>query len=52
MLKRKPGPAYDHPKCNEIATAYGDSVLDVLYARKNAETALMEASMRIERMLK
>ena len=52
MLKRKPGPHYDHPKCNEIATAYGDSILDVLFGRKNAETALMEASMRIERMLK
>jgi ABC-type glycerol-3-phosphate transport system substrate-binding protein len=52
MLKRKPGPAYDHPKCNEIATAYGDSVLDVVYGRKNAETALMEAAMRIQRMLK
>jgi len=52
MLKRKPGPHYDHPKCNEIATAYGDSILDVLFGRKNAETALMEAAMRIERMLK
>jgi hypothetical protein len=52
MLKRKIGPVYPHPKCSEVATAYGDSVLDVMYGRKNAETALMDAALRIERMLK
>ena len=52
MLKRKPGPVYDHPKCSEIGTAYGDSVLDVVYGKKNAEAALNEAAVRIQRMLK
>ena len=52
MLKRKIGPVYAHPKCSEVATAYGDSILDVMYGRKKAETALMDAALRIERMLK
>ena len=30
----------------------GDAILDVIYARKDAKTALTEAAMRIERMLK
>jgi ABC-type glycerol-3-phosphate transport system substrate-binding protein len=52
MVKRKPAPAYYNPKANEVATAYGDAILDVIYARKNAKGALTEAAMRIERMLK
>ena len=52
MVKRKPAPAYYNPKANEVATAYGDAILDVIYARKNAKAALTEAAMRIERMLK
>ena len=52
MVKRKPAPSYYHPKANEVATAYGDAILDVIFAKKDAPKALGEASVRIERLLK
>jgi len=51
MNKRKPGPVYFHPKCNEVATTYGDAVLDVVYARKDPRKALTEAAAKIERII-
>ncbi len=52
MAKRPPAPAYFHPKMNEVASVYGDAVLDVVYNRKDAKTALNGAAAKINQILK
>ena len=37
---------------NEVAAAYGDAILAVIYGQKDAQTALDEAADRIDRILK
>jgi multiple sugar transport system substrate-binding protein len=52
MAAREPAPSYFHPKMNEVAAAYGDAILAVIYGQKDAQTALDEAADRIDRILK
>jgi ABC-type glycerol-3-phosphate transport system substrate-binding protein len=48
---RKPGVSYFTPRLNEITSIYGDAVLDVIYGRKNAKTALDEAAVKLDQIL-
>ena len=50
--KRPPAPNYSNPKTTEITYAYGDAVLDVIYGKKDAKTALDEAAVKIDQILK
>ncbi len=52
MAKRPPAPSYFHPKMNEVASAYGDAILEVIYGRRDAKTALNAAAAKIDRILK
>ena len=52
MAKRQPAPTYYSPKMNEVAAAYGDAVLDVVYGRKDAKAALNAAAVKIDKILK
>lgn len=52
MAKRPPASSYFSPKMNEVAAAYGDAILSVIYNRKDAKTALNEAAEKIDRILK
>ncbi len=52
MAKRPPAPSYFSPKMNEVAAAYGDAILDVIYGRKDAKNALNAAAAKINQILK
>lgn len=52
MAERTPAPSYFHPKMNEVAAAYGDAILDVIYGRKDAKSALNAAASKIDQILK
>lgn len=52
MAKRQPAPTYFSPKMNEVAAAYGDAILDVIYGRKDAKTSLDAAAVKIDQILK
>ncbi len=52
MAERDPAPSYFSPNMNEVAAAYGDAVLDVIYDRKDAKTALNEAADKIDKIIK
>jgi len=50
--KRPAGPIYGDARTNEVATIYGDAVLDAIYGRKDAKTALDAAAVKIDQILK
>ncbi len=52
MAEREPAPSYFHPKMNEVAAAYGDAILAVIYNRQDAKTALNQAADKIDQILK
>lgn len=52
MANRPPAPSYYNPKMNEVAAAYGDAILEVIYGKKDAKKALDGAAAKIDQILK
>jgi multiple sugar transport system substrate-binding protein len=52
MLKQPVPPEYYHPKSNELATAFGEAVVAVLYGKGQPKPLLDEAAARMDRILK
>jgi ABC-type glycerol-3-phosphate transport system substrate-binding protein len=52
MLTRPVPPIYYHPKSNELATAFGEAVVGVLYGKGQAKPLLDEAAAKMDRILK
>jgi hypothetical protein len=52
MLTRPVPPIYYHPKSNELATAFGEAVVGVLYGKGQAKPMLDEAAAKMDRILK
>jgi multiple sugar transport system substrate-binding protein len=52
MLKQPVPPTYFHPKSNELATAFGEAVVGVLYGKGQPKPLLDEAAAKMDRILK
>ena len=52
MLAQPVPPNYYHPKSNELATAFGEAVVGVLYGKGQPKPSLDEAAARMDRILK
>lgn len=52
MLSQPVPPNYYHPKSNELATAFGEAVVSVIYGRSQPKAALDEAAAKMDRILK
>jgi ABC-type glycerol-3-phosphate transport system substrate-binding protein len=52
MLTRPVPPVYYHPKSNELATAFGEAVVGVLYGKGQPKPMLDEAAAKMDRILK
>jgi ABC-type glycerol-3-phosphate transport system substrate-binding protein len=52
MLAQPVPPAYFHPKSNELATAFGEAVVGVLYGKGQPKQLLDEAATKMDRILK
>jgi len=52
MLAQPVPPTYYHPKSNELATAFGEAVVGVLYGKGQPKALLDEAASRMDRILK
>jgi multiple sugar transport system substrate-binding protein len=52
MLTRPVPPIYYHPKSNELATAFGEAVVGVLYGKGQPKPLLDEAAAKMDRILK
>jgi multiple sugar transport system substrate-binding protein len=52
MLAQPVPPTYFHPKSNELATAFGEAVVGVLYGKGQAKPLLDEAAAKMDRILK
>ncbi len=52
MLKQPVPPTYFHPKSNELATAFGEAVVGVLYGKGQPKPLLDEAAGKMDRILK
>ena len=51
MLAQPVPPTYFHPKSNELATAFGDAVVGVLYGKGQPKPLLDEAAAKMDRIL-
>ena len=45
-------PTYFHPKSNELATAFGEAVVGVLFGKGQPKPLLDEAAAKMDRILK
>lgn len=52
MLAQPVPPNYFHPKSNELATAFGEAVVGVLYGKGQPKALLDEAATKMDRILK
>ena len=52
MLKQAVPPNYYHPKSNELATAFGEAVVGVLYGKGQPKPLLDEAAAKMDKILK
>jgi ABC-type glycerol-3-phosphate transport system substrate-binding protein len=52
MLAQPVPPNYFHPKSNELATAFGEAVVGVLYGKGQPKALLDEAAVKMDRVLK
>jgi multiple sugar transport system substrate-binding protein len=52
MLAQQVPPTYFHPKSNELATAFGDAVVGVLFGKGQPKPLLDEAAAKMDRILK
>ena len=52
MLAQPVPPTYFHPKSNELATAFGEAVVGVLYAKGQPKPLLDEAAAKMDQILK
>jgi ABC-type glycerol-3-phosphate transport system substrate-binding protein len=52
MLKQPVPPTYFHPKSNELATAFGEAVVGVLFGKGEPKPMLDEAAAKMDRILK
>jgi multiple sugar transport system substrate-binding protein len=52
MLERPVPPIYYHPKSNELATAFGEAVVGVLFGKGQPKPLLDEAAAKMDRILK
>ena len=52
MLAQPVPPAYFHPKSNELATAFGEAVVGVLYGKGQPKALLDDAAGKMDRVLK
>ena len=52
MLAQPVPPNYYHPKSNELATAFGEAVVGVLYGKGQPKPLLDEAAAKMDRVLK
>lgn len=52
MLSQPVPPNYYHPKSNELATAFGEAVVSVIYGKTKPRAALDEAASKMDRILK
>jgi ABC-type glycerol-3-phosphate transport system substrate-binding protein len=52
MLAQPVPPTYFHPKSNELATAFGEAVVSVLYGKGQPKPLLDEAAAKMDRILK
>lgn len=52
MLAQPVPPNYYHPKSNELATAFGEAVVGVLYGKGQPKPLLDEAAAKMDRILK
>jgi len=52
MLAQPVPPTYFHPKSNELATAFGEAVVGVLYGKGAAKPQLDAAADRMDKILK
>jgi ABC-type glycerol-3-phosphate transport system substrate-binding protein len=52
MLAQPVPPTYFHPKSNELATAFGDAVVGVLFGKGQPKPLLDEAAAKMDRILK
>ena len=51
MLAQPVPPTYFHPKSNELATAFGEAVVGVLYGKGQPKPLLDEAAAKMDRIL-
>jgi ABC-type glycerol-3-phosphate transport system substrate-binding protein len=52
MLAQPVPPVYFHPKSNELATAFGEAVVGVLFGKGQPKPLLDEAAAKMDRILK
>ena len=52
MLGRSVPPIYYHPKSNELATAFGEAIMGVLFGKGEPKPLLDEAAAKMDRILK
>ena len=52
MLAQQVPPTYFHPKSNELATAFGEAVVGVLFGKGQPKALLDEAAAKMDRILK
>lgn len=52
MLAQPVPPTYFHPKSNELATAFGEAVVGVIYGKGQPKPLLDEAAAKMDRILK
>ncbi len=52
MLGRAVPPIYYHPKSNELATAFGEAIVGVLYGKGQPKQLLDEAAAKMDRIIK
>jgi len=52
MLAQAVPPTYFHPKSNELATAFGEAVVGVLFGKGQPKPLLDEAAAKMDRILK
>ena len=52
MLAQPVPPTYFHPKSNELATAFGEAVVGVLFGKGQPKPLLDEAAAKMDRILK
>ena len=52
MLQQPVPPTYFHPKSNELATAFGEAVVGVLFGKGQPKALLDEAAAKMDRIIK
>ncbi len=52
MLNQPVPPTYFHPKSNELATAFGEAIVGVLYGKGQPKQLLDEAAAKMDRIIK